>query len=394
MTHKFRIVLFLSIIGFCQAINASQTTDSLQRYNIVSATNAYTEFKILTYNTEWLSCVDNGPADETLQLSNIAKVIIASGADIVALQEVGTSTSSPTIDNLVKELGAIWEGKIVAWRAENCYQNQGIVYKKAKVQFVNASLISNGGSYSDWSSGRYPVLYNLNLLVQNSATPVSLINIHAKAYSDATSYDRRLAAANGLKTLLDGSLYNTKKIILAGDFNDYLIGSMCSTCGTSPYKSFMDDVVNYKGLTGTLKSPGYNNPVIDNFIISNELFPFYVTSSAMNETTATQTVSSYSSTTSDHTPVSIKLRIDPSQLTALNNAATETSISILLNADKQTYTVKSAEDLQMVRVLNINGIEILRQKEFSVDLSRFAGGVYFVQVKTTTGSKTFKIIKQ
>jgi hypothetical protein len=293
----------------------------------------------------------------------------------------------------VKRLGSAWEGKIVAWKAENCYQNQGIVYKKAKVQFVNASLITNGGSYSDWSSGRYPVLYNLNLLVQNSFTPVSLINIHAKAYNDASSYSRRLAAATALKSLLDGSSYNTKKIILTGDFNDYLIGSMCSSCGTSPYKSFMDDVVNFKGLTSGLQSLGYNNPVIDNVIISNELVPFYVASSAMNETTATQTVSSYSSTTSDHTPVSVRLRIDPTQLTALNTATTETKISLTLSADKQTYTIKSADDLLMVRVLNINGIEILLQKDSTVNLSRFTGGVYFIQVKTTTGSQTFKIVK-
>jgi predicted extracellular nuclease len=58
-------------------------------------------------------------------------------------------------------------------------------------------------------------------VVGNSTVPVALINIHAKAMGDKTSYARRKAASLSLKALLDGNSYNTKNVILLGDFNDY-----------------------------------------------------------------------------------------------------------------------------------------------------------------------------
>ena len=39
-------------------------------------------------------------------------------------------------------------------------------------------------------------------------------------------------------TLLDGSTYNSKNVILLGDYNDYLTGTQCDNCSPaiSPYK--------------------------------------------------------------------------------------------------------------------------------------------------------------
>lgn len=271
---------------------------------------AQISFKIATWNAEWLSCTDEGfgPENDELQIRNVATVIAAMDADVVALQEVGTSSSYATIDTLVSLLGEAWGGSIAAHDYSNCGQNQAIIYKKSKIQLVNASLITNGGSYYNWSSGRYPALYNLLLLTGENPVPVSLINIHAKASSDASSYERRQGASTGLKALLDGSDFNTKAIILTGDYNDYLTGTQCHSCGSeSPYKNFTDDTENYMGLTYGLISPGYNNPLIDNIIISDELFNSYVSNSVKLETAATQSVNNYAYTTSDHTPVSISL---------------------------------------------------------------------------------------
>ena len=264
-----------------------------------------TEFKITTWNVEWLSCSENGPSNEDLQMNNAAKVIKALNADVVAMQEIGTSSSYATIDTLVKRLGNEWAGSIVPWSADNCDQNLAIVYRKSKVQFVSASLMTNAGSSYNWSSGRFPVLYNLNLIAGTNTIPVALINIHAKAMGDESSYSRRKAASESLKALLDGSTYNTKNVILLGDYNDYLAGTQCDYCSpaVSPYNNFVLDTENYKGLTGGLWDPNYNSPVIDNIIISNELFTNY-TNTVLRETTAAQAVSSFTSTTSDHYPVS------------------------------------------------------------------------------------------
>jgi len=270
-----------------------------------------TNYKITTWNAEWLSCSteDFGPSDEHLQVQNVATVIAALNPDIIALQEIGTSNTYATVDTLVRLLGEGWGGSIVPWNASNCSQNQAIIYKTAKVQVAAAQLLTGGGSSYNWSSGRFPALYNVNFLTNDGAVPVSFVNIHAKAMSDASSYTRRVAASQGLKTLLDSEAYRNKRIVLIGDFNDYLIGTQCNEYTESPYKNFMDDTPNYKGLTQNLQDSYYNNPLIDNIVISNELFDAYVANSVTRENSVTQYVNDYYNSTSDHIPVSVTLRI-------------------------------------------------------------------------------------
>lgn len=278
------------------------------------------DIKITTFNLEWLSCVNNGPTDEEQQENNIVSIIQTINPDIIALQEVGTSSTYATIDTLVKKLGVNqWGGAIVPSSPNNCGQNQGIIYKKATVEAVNANLMnsgnsSQGNSYSfNWSNGRFPVMHELNLKIGSDIVPITLINIHAKAMGDNDSYTRRLGASIGLKTILDGTNYNQKNVIVIGDFNDYLIGTQNSSNTDSPYKNFIDDSNNYQGLTTNLTDPYYNSPVIDNIIISNELFNNYITGSAIIETVATNAISNYRQTTSDHTPISVTLRFIGSQ---------------------------------------------------------------------------------
>ena len=267
--NKLKLILIFLLIA--TGLVNTHSVLSQTRFNTPQST---VEFKISTLNTEWLSCTTEGPTNEELQINNIVAVIKNLNSDLVALQEVGTSNTYTTMDTIVNRLGSEWAGKIVPWSNDNCSQSQGIVYKKSKVQLVNSSLINNGGSSYNWSSGRYPALYNVNFMVGNSVIPISLINIHAKAMGDETSYSRRVGASISLKALLDGSTYNTNRIVLLGDFNDYLIGTQCSSCspGDSPYKNFMDDTADYKGLTSGLYDPSYSSPVIDNIVISNELF--------------------------------------------------------------------------------------------------------------------------
>jgi len=299
-----KIHLSYSLMLLCVVFLAfSLPAVSQTRYNTAQATET---FKFSTWNTEWLSCSQNSPNDDELQINNVVAVIKAMNSDLVAIQEVGTSATYATVDTIVRRLGTDWGGSIIPSSNDNCAQNQGIVYKKARVQLVSASLLTNSGASYDWSSGRYPVQYNVNLLVNGTTVPVSFINIHAKAMGDATSYARRKSASEALKALLDGSTYTDKKVILLGDFNDYLTGTQCSACSPadSPYKNFVDDNVNYNCLTTGLTDPYYSSPVIDNIIISNELFDNYKANSTVREVTATQNISNYANTTSDHTPIS------------------------------------------------------------------------------------------
>ena len=306
ITYKLSLTLIFLLIS--AGLLNTQTVRSQTRYNAVQET---AEFKVTTLNTEWLSCSNYNPADDELQINNIVALIKTLNSDVIALQEVGTSSTYATVDTIVRRLGSEWGGNIVAYSSSNCSQNQGIIYKKSKVQLVSSSLLTASGASYDWSSGRYPVLYNVNLVVGSNLVPVSFINVHSKAMSDADSYARRKNASVALKTLLDGTTYNTKKIVVLGDFNDYLIGTQCSSCSPaeSPYKNFVDDTVNYKCLTSSLYDTSYSSPVIDNIIISNELTDNYIQNSTIREVAATQTITNYSSTTTDHTPVSARFSI-------------------------------------------------------------------------------------
>lgn len=332
-----KLNLMLIILFISAGIVETQTVESQTPYKTVQET---VEFKFTTLNTEWLSCSINGPSNDELQINNIVTVIKTMNSDFVALQEVGTSNTYTTIDTLVRRLGNEWAGKIVPSTIDNCSQNQGIIYKKAKVQLLNASLITNGGSSYDWSSGRFPVLYDVNLLVGSNVVPISFINIHAKAMNDAESYTRRKNASQGLKALLDGSTFNTKRVVLLGDFNDYLSGTQCSTCapGESPYKNFVDDTENYKCLTTDLYDPVYSSPVIDNIIISNELFNNYNLNSTTREVLATQGISNYLNTTSDHTPVSATFSITIGAPGCQNISFSETFAQSLGNFTQYSVT--------------------------------------------------------
>jgi len=158
--------------------------------------------------------------------------------------------------------------------------------------------------------------------------------------NDAESYTRRKNASIGLKALLDGTAYNTKKVVLLGDFNDYLNGTQCSTCtpNESPYKNFTDDTQNYKCLTTGLNDPAYSSPVIDNIIISNELFDNYKLYSTNREVAATQVIPNYTTTTSDHTPVSATFNITVGAPQCQNMAVSESFGQSLGNFTPQSVS--------------------------------------------------------
>lgn len=351
-------------------------------------------FKIITWNVEHFGSTCDGPEDEELQLINVANAIRLMEADIVCLQEVTQSTSCPTINNLLSFLGSEWGGNIVAGNPTNCSHNQGIVYRKSKVQFVNSLLLREGNPsqgnsyYYNWTFGRYPALYNVNLLVESELIPVSLVNIHAKAMAEEENYIRRKGASEALKTILDGTQYNAKNLIIIGDFNDYLIGSSCYTCGESPYQNFMNDTENYRGISQNLQDDGcwYYSHVIDNMIISNELFDNYVTNSVMQERSLLTTIDEYCSTTSDHLPVSAFFEFFPS-IIGINDLVlpkNEASLHLYPNPVKDELKIEISTPFheQNIEIYDLAGKLVFKTTTNShvIHVSALPSGIYVLKV--------------
>lgn len=296
--------------------SAESATWEIKDVKVTGTPEGTESFSITSWNAEWLGCTQFGPANESQQLSNVAAAMVLMNSDVYCLQEVSNTPSMPTITSLVNAMGSSqWGGAIVPSNTGDCNQRQAIIYKKSRVQMVSSSELNNGNPaqgntyYYNWTSGRYPAVHNINFITGGTTVPISLINIHAKAEDgNVLSYIRRKGGSEGLKTILDGAAYNTKNLVILGDFNDYLLGTSSDACSctVSPYKNFIDDTARYIGITKDITDVNTNwgiRPLIDNFVISNELADNYVGSSAIQEAQLPNSISDYYFTTSTHLPV-------------------------------------------------------------------------------------------
>ncbi|WP_310560759.1 T9SS-dependent choice-of-anchor J family protein [Flavobacterium sp.] len=381
-----------SRIAFRYQSSASQSaTWELKNVKVTadSPVNSNTAgFKITTWNTEWLGCTTFGPTDENLQLSNVAAAMLAMNSDVYCIQEVANTL---TIEELVNSMGNdVWEGKYI--EAFNCIQRQAIIYKKAKVQYVNSSLLSSGNAaqgnsyYYNWSSGRYPAVFNLNLVAGSNLVPLTIINIHAKAENtqDPMNYTRRLGASQALKTILDGSNYSTKNLLLIGDYNDYLIGTSSAVCSCtdSPYKNFIDDTLNYTGTTQYLNNAYSNGPLIDNIMFTNELSGNYVLNSTAQEIAVTENIIDYRNTTSDHLPVSASFEFS----TLSNPIYTYNPLNLLTVypnpvRHELSFDGTGLEDAA-VSIYDLSGRQMRSEKLSAtvINVSALSSGIYILKV--------------
>lgn len=363
-----------------------------------------TTFKVTTWNVEWFGCTTIAPANDNLQLNNVASAMLSMNSDIYCLQEVTNTTLKPTLQSLLAILGTNnWGATIVPYNTDDCDQRQAIVYKKSRVQFIGAVELTSGtpwqgNSYAhNWTNGRFPVVYNMNLLSGSGAIPISLVNIHAKSEdNDAASYTRRQGASQALKTILDGTAYNTKNVIVIGDYNDYLIGTSSDACAcvNSPYKNFIDDTANYNGITKNIIDVNTFfgvRPLISNMVISNELAGKYVANSAVQEVSLPQGIGNYYNTTSNHLPVSARFQF--STLSSPEHIITDNSWSIYPNPVKNELNLAFTEtpaDTD-IAIYDVTGRQVLSQKLSNViNVSSLPDGMYILKI----GSTGRKFIKQ
>lgn len=360
-------------------------------------------FRIVNWNIEWLGCTLYGPSDENLQINNTVAAMLSMNADIYCIQEVTNNAINPTIETIVSLMGSDeWEGSIVPSPTDDCDQRQGIIYKKSKVQLVSSAQLSSGipsqgnSYYYNWASGRYPALYNINVVSGNTTVPLSLVNIHAKAEDgNAMSYARRLGASEALKTILDGVNYNTKKLIVIGDFNDYLIGTSSNACActVSPYQNFVADVSHYQCTTQSILDVNTTwgiHPIIEHMIISDELFDYYNPNSVVQEVSMYQNIDNYLNTTSNHLPVSATFQF----ATLGTREYAKNTWSIYPNPVKDLLKFDGAglDADAVISVYDLTGRQ-MRCEKISVDtvnVSDLPSGVYILK----TGLRFGRFVKE
>ncbi|MBI1767754.1 MAG: lamin tail domain-containing protein [Bacteroidetes bacterium] len=314
-------------------------------------------FNVATYNMEFFgtdvkdaSNVEFGPTDDALQVANVTTVLQTIAADVFAVEEIADDNAlNQLVSNLSGYSKVVSDRWSYSWQAPDPHfppQKTGFIYNTSKVQLVSsrvmfASLYDSilagtktlanyptGTSSSFWSSGRLPFMATFDVTVNGTTRRILMIDIHGKSASDQTSYNRRQYDANVLRDSLN-THYKHDNIILLGDFNDDVYGSITSGAQSS-YKSFVDDATNFNAITYTLNQSGASTfpsstSFIDNIIISNELSNAYVNSSTTVEDPRTY-INNYSTTTSDHLPVSARFLLSnkADQAITFNTLASKT----------------------------------------------------------------------
>lgn len=295
-------------------------------------------FDVSTFNLEFFGTnvrgatgQEFGPADDTLQVRHVARVIRRMGSDLIAVQEVSDRVAWDTLMRLLPQYKSMisnrWSHSMDPPDPNFPPQQIGFIYDTTAVELIAAQpMFKNlyddiragktnlpgypGGSSSFWSSGRLPFRATVRVKALNEKRTIQVIDIHAKSGAAQTDHDRRKYDAAVLYDSLTQNFTN-QSVVLMGDFNDEISKSI-TPGAASPYQPFMDDTVHFAVLTRT--TVGYSYPAtkgfIDHVIVSKDLLPWLLGGSVRTED-ARKYVTNYTTTTSDHLPVTARFMFVP-----------------------------------------------------------------------------------
>ncbi len=264
-----------------------------------------------------------------LQVANIATVINKLNLDVLGIEEVSNDVA---LDSLVKKLSnrkALlsnrWSYSFNAPDPNFPPQKTGFIYDTTTMKLVssrdmfvemydkarttNPELLPNypGGTPSSfWASGRLPFMATFDATINGITERIVIIDVHAKSASDVASYNRRVYDVKVLKDSLD-AYYAGSNVIIVGDYNDRVLGSIYAGSTISPYKPFVDDS-KYNVLTLPLDQAGRvsfltGTGLIDHITVSSAFGVHYIQNSTDIEDPRSYIASYNATTASDHMPV-------------------------------------------------------------------------------------------
>ncbi len=273
---------------------------------VVPAKGTAATLDVASWNIEWFGS-SNGPTNETLQLSNARDVISGADLDIWGVAEIVGQTQWNSLESQLPGYTGFLASEATVTGGAASYgateQKVGILYRSSIATLLGARIILTAND-ADFA-GRPPLEVKLRVTLNGTTEDVVVIVLHGKAFSDVTSWQKRLNASNALKAYLDAS-YPTQKVIVVGDWNDDVDTSITSG-QLSPYKNFVDDAADYRFPTGALSAAGISSTtsypdMIDHHLTSNELHATLVPGST-EVYRVDSFIASYDATTSDHFPV-------------------------------------------------------------------------------------------
>ncbi len=298
-------LITLASVGWIGCLDLAEE-DAIDSEVTVPPRGAADTLDVGEWNIEWFGSTGNGPTNETRQLANVCDVIKGADLDLWGVEEiVGLTQWNALKSQLPGYAGFLANDPMVAGGSgsySSGEQKVGILYKSSVIT-VRAARIILAENDADFA-GRPPLEVEVTATIGGASQDLVLVVVHAKAFSDTTSYNRRLNASKALKAYLDGSRPNDH-VIVVGDLNDDLDVSI-SSGKASPYKNFVDDTARYAAPTKVFSDTGQKTTVsgsqaIDHHLVTNEVAARYVEGSA-EVFRVDAFITSYGSTTSDHFP--------------------------------------------------------------------------------------------
>ncbi|MFB9864049.1 choice-of-anchor J domain-containing protein [Rufibacter immobilis] len=388
-------------------------------------------FDVATYNMEFFGngtqiSGEFGPKDRAQQISNATTVLSRLNMDIIGIEEISDETAvDAVIANLpgtyAKSISQVYSYSIKPNTSTNPFPAQkiGFIYNTATVtpvgfrvmfkELYEKAVAGTTTAISDdfWSSGRLPYMGTFDVTLNGITKRIRVIDIHAKSGSATADYNRRIEDLAVLKDSID-TYYGAHNVILLGDFNDNVFGSIKEGAESS-YNSFVADVADYKTLTYSLaQNGGFSFPssksFLDHIIISNELTDEYLDNSITIEDPSSY-VPSYASTTSDHLPVYARfafttadpLGVKEDMVSAFRLSPNPTTGAVSLRLPAGVAKEKLSATVYSLRgevLLQVSGSEQKVNEALSKKLGSSAAGLYLVKVQAGSQAYQTRIIKK
>jgi hypothetical protein len=196
--------------------------------------------------------------------------------------------------------------------------------------YTPATYPPTGTPSQFWASGRKPYIFKAKVTLNSVVDTINFVGLHAKSGSDVTSYTRRKYDVKAMYDTLQAQYPNTK-VLIGGDINDDVDVSIYPN-NISSYSPFLYTNPDETNVNGARPNPDFDPvtkalsdircastasypDIIDHFILSNEMktgvAKFNYKNGSASNMHPYSLITNYSTTTSDHFPVLIRLSSQP-----------------------------------------------------------------------------------
>ncbi|MCL3779867.1 T9SS type A sorting domain-containing protein [Prolixibacteraceae bacterium JC049] len=331
---------------------------------------------IVSWNVEWFGAPSKSRNASSFdqQLNAVSAKMIELNADIYALQEavkddLNGDFITPLVNKLNELAGSDRFEAAVGPRYSYDFNAPTSTFPAQRICFIydkntvvnrgDFSMFSNlyqdksttnidgytGSAGSFWASGRLPHMMEADVTINGVTETINFINFHAKCCDD--SYDRKLADASFLLNEMN-TAYSDKNLVVLGDYNDYVDGSMTSG-KTSPYANWYTNKTNFDHVVTASSN-------IDHISISNELYDEY---QLLDNSSSESNVS-----ISDHSPIMLRMKFHSYKSSLLAENASQLNFDFVdvanggAASNEKTYTLKGTDLSADVNVVASTGFEL------------------------------------